>query len=166
MNISELIGKPVVSMVDGEKVGVVKDVMIDADQLKATAILLGGIPGQGILPFEQVKSVGHDAITIDSAQAIQWATGHLSTAAGRKADELKKLPVMDSSGTALGGIQDIEIDVTTGRLLSMKVGGGGVFGIGGHSTVVGIAQIRAIGPAMITADVPPTDVPASSTAKE
>jgi len=156
MNISDLIGKPVVSMIDGEKVGVVKDLLVDPDNLRATALSLGGIPGQGLLPFEHIKSVGVDALTIETAQAIQWATGQLSTATGRPMHELKKLPVMDSSGTELGGIQDIEIDVSTGRLLSMKVGGGGVFGIGGHSTVVAIAQIRAIGAAMITADVPPS----------
>lgn len=155
MNISELIGKPIVSMIDGEKVGVVKDLLIDSEQLKVTAVLLGGIPGQGLLPYEQVKSVGLDAMTIESAQAIQWSTGQLATATGRPMHDLKKLPVMDSSGTELGGIQDIEIDVSTGRLQSIKVGGGGVFGIGGHSTVVAIAQIRTIGAAMITADVPP-----------
>ena len=39
MKISELIGKPIVSMADGEKVGVVKNLLIDVDKLQATPCL-------------------------------------------------------------------------------------------------------------------------------
>ncbi len=157
MKISDLIGKPVVSMADGEKVGVVKDLVIDPEKLHATAFLLGGAPGQGFLPLEAVKSVGADAITIESAHLIKWATGQLSTATGREACDLKNLTVVDGSGTALGKLLEIYIDLPSGRIVSLHVSGGGVFGIGGHSTDIPAANVRTIGASLITAEPPPAE---------
>lgn len=151
---NDLIGKPIVSIVDGEKVGVVKEVLIDPASLKATAILIGGPPGQGLLPFESVKSVGDDAIMIETTQMIQWATGPLSSAAGRTIHDLKKMKVMDSSGKEIGKVHEVEIDVPSGQIASVHISGGGVFGIGAHSADVNLAHIRAIGSELITVDVP------------
>jgi sporulation protein YlmC with PRC-barrel domain len=139
-------------MDDGEKVGVVKNLLIDTDALQATAYLLGGPPGQGVLPFDKVKSVGEDAITIESAQLIKWATGQLSSSIGRESSELLKLTVVDGEGTNLGEVQDMEVDLHTGHISTFSVGGGGVFGIGGHTEDLPASAIRAIGPNLITAE--------------
>lgn len=153
MKVSEIIGKSVVSMSDGEKVGTVQDVIIDSGQLRATAIVLGGTPGQGYLPFETVKSIGNDAVTIETAQVIQWAT-QVNAATGRPTADLKKLPVMDASGTELGKLQDILVDIPSGQIVSLLVAGGGVFGIGAHRQEITSTHLRAIGPAFITAEIP------------
>ncbi|MHB8637567.1 MAG: PRC-barrel domain-containing protein [Fimbriimonadaceae bacterium] len=150
MNVSALIGKPVISMSDGEKVGTVKDVLIDPDKLCATGYLLGGPSGQGFLQFDKVKGVGEDAITIEGAQLIKWATVQRSKSTGREARELMKLTAVDGAGTALGALQDLRLDMKSGRVVSVQVGGGGLFGIGGHSVDIPASAVRAVGPSLVT----------------
>lgn len=153
MKISTIVEKSVVSMADGEIVGVVKDFHIDVDRLRATAIVLGGPNGLGLLPLNTVKSFGADAITIEDTQVIQWATGQISAASGREASTLKKLSVVDGDGNTVGELQDISLDLPGGQITSLQVGKGAVFGIGGHKEDIPTASIRMIGPSLITIEL-------------
>jgi sporulation protein YlmC with PRC-barrel domain len=150
MNISDLKGKWIVSMTDGEKVGTVKDVLIDTERLRATALVIGGGPGQGLLPLDRVKSFGPDAITIENADGIQWATGQLHDDTGREASDLMKLRVMDGSGTVTGAVHELAVDLPSGNVLTLNVRKGGVFGIGAESVDVPVSDIVSIGASLVT----------------
>jgi sporulation protein YlmC with PRC-barrel domain len=150
MKISDLRGNAIVSMTGGEKVGTVRDVLIDTTKLRATALVIGGRPGQGVLPLEHVKSFGPDAITIDNADGIQWATGQLHDDTGREAGELMKLGVIDGSGTSTGTVHDITVDLPSGDVLTLSVRKGGVFGIGSDNVDVPASDIVSIGDSLVT----------------
>jgi sporulation protein YlmC with PRC-barrel domain len=150
MNISDLRGKWIVSMTDGEKVGTVKDVLIDTERLRATALVIGGGRGQGFLPLDRVKSFGPDAITIENADGIQWATGQLHDDTGREASDLMKLRVMDGSGTVTGAVHELSVDLPSGNVLTLNVRKGGVFGIGADRVDVPVSDIVSIGASLVT----------------
>jgi sporulation protein YlmC with PRC-barrel domain len=150
MKISDLRGMSIVSMADGERVGTVKDVLIDTGKLQATALVIGGEPGQGFLPLDRVKSFGPDAITVENADGIQWATGQLHDDAGREAGELMKLRVMDGSGTETGVVHELTVDLPSGNVLTLNVRKGGVFGIGADSFDVPASDIVSIGASLVT----------------
>jgi sporulation protein YlmC with PRC-barrel domain len=150
MKISDLRGNAIVSMSDGERVGTVRDVLIDTGKLQATALVIGGRPGQGYLPLDGVKSFGPDAITIENADGIQWATGQLHDDSGREAGELMKLHVMDGSGTSTGTVHELTVDLPSGNVLTLSVRKGGVFGIGADNVDVPVSDIVSIGPSLVT----------------
>ena len=150
MKISDLRGNAIVSMADGERVGTVKDVLIDTGKLQATALLIGGRPGQGYLPLDRVKSFGPDAITIKNADGIQWVTGQLHDDSGREAGELTNLRVIDGSGTETGTVHEVTIDLPRGNVLTLSVRKGGVFGIGADNVDVPVSDIVSIGPSLVT----------------
>jgi len=150
MKIGDLRGKPIVSMAGGEKVGTVKDVLIDTDKLLAMALVIGGGPGQGFLPLDRVKNFGPDAITVEDSNGIRWATGQLHDDTGREASALMKLRVIDGSGTVTGAVHELSIELPSGRVLTMNVRKGGVFGIGAESVDVPVSDIVSIGDSLVT----------------
>ncbi len=152
MKISTLIEKPVVSMADGEVIGHVQDFHIDVEGLSATALIIGGPNGPGILPLNIIKNFGADAIIMENTNAIQWTTGRNSAAAGREASTLKKLPVVDGAGDTVGELYDISLDLPGGQITFLHVSKGGIFGVGGHKEDVPTINIRKIGPTMITVE--------------
>ena len=73
MKASALKGKAVVSMVDGIQIGRVEDVLFDTAALKVAALVLTTSGGRSILPFTAVRTLGADAVTVESATATQPA---------------------------------------------------------------------------------------------
>lgn len=149
MTLEDIKDKPIVGLAEGEKIGVAHDFLIDPKQLRATALVLGGQPGQGLLPLTSIRSIGADAITIESATLIQWTTSQLKDENGRTGTDLLSLTVVDESGTVLGTGRSLALS-DTGELQNIEVHKGGVFGIGEHRLDISPAQIRNIGPKLIT----------------
>lgn len=154
MKISELKGRPVVSMAEGRKVGVVVDARIDPRQMAVTSLTIGGDPQQGFLPLERIKSIGQDAITIDSTDAIQWATNRPMDELSRSASELMDLNVVDGSGTLVGQAREISAEMPSGKVTSIEVTKGGVFGLGASHLQFPVSAIVAVGPKLITVQTP------------
>ena len=65
MHASALKNKPVVSVADGVQVGRVADVLFETATLRVAALLLSARDGQLVLPFEAIRSIGADAVTIE-----------------------------------------------------------------------------------------------------
>jgi len=148
--VTDLIGLPVVSMDGGEKMGTVKDVLIDTEGLCATALLVSGDAGRGGLPFNKILSIGPDAITVESAKPIFWASA-TKPGPGRESSDIKGLPVVNISGATLGNVSNIGL--CGDRVQSLEVRSGGVFGVGANATEVLSKEIRSIGAKLVTVDV-------------
>ena len=145
---------PVVSIADGTQVGTVEAVLFDARDLRVTALALGGPGGQSVLPISAIRSIGADAVTVESAAATQGAAGQSSLEGTRGLDELTSLSAVNSDGTLLGKITEVEIDQADGRLVALVAHRGGVMGFGGTSITIPAAAIRNIGPKLVTVDLP------------
>jgi len=149
--ISDLIGLPVVSMDGGLKMGTVKDVLIDTDDFKATALLVSGDSGRGGLPFEKVLSFGPDAVMVETGDVIFWASA-VNPGPGRESNEIKGLPVVNKSGAMLGNVRDISL--CGDHVHAIEIRAGGVLGIGATDTEIMMRKIRSIGPTLVTVDTP------------
>lgn len=144
---------PVVSLAEGAQVGNIDEVLFDVADLRIAALLLQANGGQSIVPFTAIRSIGVDAVTVESTAATEGATGQTRREQLRGLGELVGLPVMNADGTNLGEVHDLEIG-SDGRLTQIEVHHGGVFGLGGTSLTVAAASIRMIGPKLITVDQP------------
>src|SRR3954465_9935001 len=81
LNARSLMGRAVVSVADGEKVGTVSDLQIDLGARAVLGLLIGGDGGLfnrqtvSLLPLAQVHTFGRDAVTIQDRSGITVAEG-------------------------------------------------------------------------------------------
>lgn len=154
MNANTLKGMPVVSMADGAKIGTVKDVLFDPSELRAAGLVLVMAGGESLLPFGSVRSIGADAIMVEttttsSGVAMQGDVEDLSRLA-----ELVGLPILSGEGTHLGQVTDVAIDPGDGHITGLAIHRGGLLGIGGSSMMIEGSAIRGIGPSVVTVEAP------------
>jgi sporulation protein YlmC with PRC-barrel domain len=152
MTEKDLLGKAVVSMGDGARVGKVKDLIFHGIQLQA--LVIKGERGEGLLPYERIGKNGPDAITIDSYTMVDWNGGTISDPESQEIGELRKLTVVDSNGKMLGHLHDLDLS-ESGLIQEIFVQTEGVFSIGAHKSRFAGPQIRSMGPKLITVDATP-----------
>lgn len=150
MDAHKLKGMAIVSLAEGAKLGRIDDVIFNTQPLRAAALRATG-DGQGfVIPFEQLKSIGADAVTVESGRVTQADStgGAFSGLPGL--GELTKFKVVDEAGTLVGTIKGIDLDPTTGQVTGVAVHKGGVLGLGGTTTTIDPAAIRGVGNALLT----------------
>jgi uncharacterized protein YrrD len=150
MTLADLRRKPVVSMSDGLKIGEVEDLIVDVSRWVVSEFRLAAKGIHGLLPVSHVKGIGPDAMTVESADAVDW-TGKPT---GRLLTQVKELTVVDGSGTILGHLTDLKFG-NDGTIESMEVHRGGVLGIGVHITVVKPSEVRGVSDRLITVEISP-----------
>lgn len=157
MRASELQDKPVISIADGAKIGRISDVLFDTANLQLAGLLLKTDGGQSVLPFGSIRSIGSDAVTVESGAATNAAAGPSGMGSLRGFNELKGLPVASVDGSHLGDVREIKVDRETGALVDVTAHRGGVLGLGGESVTIDKAAIRRIGEKLITVELPAQD---------
>jgi uncharacterized protein YrrD len=120
-----IIGKPVLSRADGEKLDSVKDVIIGKDHTRVIALLIseGGLFSKPtVVPIESVVSFGKDAVMITESQAALRADHVSAVAEALDMDEkLGGKKVFSETGDQHGKLDDIYFDEKTGSLLGVDV---------------------------------------------
>jgi uncharacterized protein YrrD len=123
-----VIGKDLLSIVDGKKVGTVKDLLFGSANDSVAAILVekGGIlRSPRIAMWENVRSVGKDAVMISESAAIMAADSHpLAKEILRQDDELMGKKVFTDGGDQQGSISDVYFNERSGQILGFEVSGG------------------------------------------
>ena len=152
MKENDFVGKPVVSMSDGAKIGKVRDMVFKG--LDLTSLVVNGERGEGLLPIGLIGTNGPDAITIESYTVVDWNAGRLQDPDSRNTHDLRKLSVVDADGNMLGKMHELTMNAK-GRVEEISVRTEGVFGIGAHETLVAASRVRAIGTDMITVEKAP-----------
>jgi sporulation protein YlmC with PRC-barrel domain len=155
MKASALKNKAVVSMADGVQIGQVADVLFDTAALRVAALVLTTTGGRSVLPFAAVRSLGADAVTVESATATQAAVdqagiGNLLRSLG----DLIGLKVVNGEGAYLGDVRDVTIEQASGALTELEAHSGGMLGLGGSGVTIPASAIRGIGPELVTVDMP------------
>lgn len=149
MTLADLRRKPIVSIGDGTKVGEVEDLMIEVSNWSVRDIYVRSKTGEGLLPWGHVRNIGPDALTVESAQAVEWVVPPTAL----RFTHLAELTVVDGTGTVVGHVAEMTYD-TSGRIESLEVHRGGVLGLGVHVTRITPSEIRGVGDRLVTVELP------------
>jgi sporulation protein YlmC with PRC-barrel domain len=144
--IGDLLGKSIVSVAEGTRLGKLEGAMLDPQEGRIRYLRFDaeGHRANGVIPWEAVRSVGADAITVDSIQSARESIAACDR--DRVLSSLGDLPVVTEGGERLGHIVDYDLDPATGQVLKYHVATGGFFGrITGREILVPAGAVRTIG---------------------
>lgn len=112
----EIIGLPIIDLATGLRVAEVRDLICDQEALRVTALLVEKgslVRSAKALAWEDIHSVGSDAVTIKSAKLIK-TVGKTGPSPGNR---YMYKQVITTSGQYLGRIDDIAVNTSNGRIL-------------------------------------------------
>ena len=121
MNTNKIKGLAVVSLAEGTKLGAVDHALYDPTTLHLRALQVTGGGQTFLVPLDQVRTIGADAVMVASSQATQAVAK--GGAFGDLVDlgRLQRLKVVDASGTLVGTLHDLDLDPATGHALRIMV---------------------------------------------
>jgi len=124
---SDLLGLPVVDLVQAEKLGLVEEIVLDPDgrRIAAFAVKNGSLPGRRkrrMVPAQRVYAIGPEALTLEQVGGLpdEAEVGGLPTLgemAGRR--------VLSRHGKLLGSVCDVLIDEDNGQIIGYALDGTG-----------------------------------------
>jgi uncharacterized protein YrrD len=145
MKLADITGKTMLSIASGARLGQVADVLFDPASLNVAALRVSAHGQQAVVPFEQVHSIGRDAVMVAGDDVAQWITTSSAADGLITFDVLKHHKVVDDAGTLLGTPRSIAVEPQTGRLHQLEVHTGGMLGIGGQTTTVPGSDVTGVG---------------------
>ena len=150
INAHILMGRAVVSVADGEKVGAISDLHLDLRQRIILGFLIGGDGGifnrekPSFIPFTQVRTFGRDAVTIADKSGIAVAEGAPHDMAATLGAIKKR--VVTASGEVIGDGDDLTFDDASGAITALQLAPqGGFLGIGATTHVLPMEEIVEFG---------------------
>ena len=150
MDAKALNGMAVVSLGEGTKLGAIEQPLFDMATRQLGALEVAGDAGRFVVPFDQIRQIGSDAVTVTSSQVAQTPSTGNALGALLRLHDLEKLKIVDEQGTFLGTIHDVALDPTTGQITQLTAHKGGLLGIGGTSTPIDASAILTVGPDLMT----------------
>jgi len=128
---SNVIGLKVVSLQKGETIEDVNDVIYDPQSQKVQALLVdpgGWFSEAKVIPLREIKSLGKDAVTVESSRVIKKASDLPKPNSGisSRNSKLKKMSVLTAGGTSLGRVSDVLFDPKSGDIGEYEISQGTV----------------------------------------
>ena len=143
-------GMAIVSISEATRLGVVTNVLFDTGPLRVAALQAASAETEFVIPFELVRSLGTDAITVESSQVTQVAGAGSTMGNLLGLDQLRKLKVVDEAGTFIGTVHGVRLDPGTGTVLELVARRGGILTVGQHETVIPADAILKVGDEVLT----------------
>jgi uncharacterized protein YrrD len=146
---SDLKGMAVVALDNGKKMGSCDDFYFDlADSTIYALRVKTGMFGHQILPVADIRTIGQDAITtsVEGTLHNESDDKHLSSTA--QGSKLLSYRIMSASGTVVGNVGNIILDVQTPnalRIATFELAGGLLDRISGRYSQVSISQLLRYG---------------------
>lgn len=116
----DLLGMPVITIVEGRKVGEVTALLVRREEAAVAAVRIGSslAPGPAV-PIGNLRLVGVDVILVDSAAALEPA---LPTEVVRELDDaVNGRAVITASGERIGSVSGFWVNTTDGRIAAYRV---------------------------------------------
>ncbi len=120
--LSEIIGLPILVVDVGENAGEVKDLVFDLVNKKILALILkpGGLSLSKAIPFDSIKKIGKDAISVESRDVFV----KIKTLASERVAFGNKLVgsrAFCEDGEELGTLEDLVVCVDDGNIIEVEV---------------------------------------------
>ena len=140
-SLGALVGQPVIARDSAERMGTVDGVVLDPTAHSIVAVQLGAKKSSRFVGWEQINAVGVDAVMVSSAADVREAQGPLEERAAAGIASLLCKLVLGDGGDALGTVDDVEFDQTTGIVQLLRTGdeqvdGERIIGIGSYAVVI------------------------------
>jgi uncharacterized protein YrrD len=120
----EIIGLPVFSILDGRKIGQVKDLVLNPEEGKLDFILVSNgswYVGARVLPYRAISGIGEHAVTTESEAMLSNINETLDASNLLERNiEIKGNRVLTNRGNLIGVISEYEIDENTGRITRIE----------------------------------------------
>jgi|GEM_PF-1523221 len=125
---SQVLGLPLMSVKEGQKVGAVQDIVVDAQNKKVEALVVRG--SKNDYDFHQLKivdvmGIGKDFVILQSIENVK------SIESGSVGVPLLNVQCIAASGDVLGTVNEFEFDEKAGDIKAVKIDSG--IEIKGHS---------------------------------
>lgn len=122
----EVVGRPVVDLSSGNEMGVIKDCLFNQEESRLLGLRVGGRgPARGdyTLDFASIRSLGGDAITVESASSLIPGGDAPPGSCGDAKPSISVLGkrVMSEAGRDAGVIRDVSVDAETGAIVGYEV---------------------------------------------
>ncbi len=116
----DLVGMPVVTVLEGRRLGEVTALLVRRENTCVVAIRIGNQLAAGpAVPFGNLRLVGVDVILVDSVAALEPA---LPTETVRELDDtLNGRTVLTASGERIGTISGFWVNTADGRITTYRV---------------------------------------------
>lgn len=152
MDAERIKGMAIVSMSEASRLGAVTDILFEAAPLRVAALQGASDAADFEIPFSAVRSIGADAVIVESSQVTQMASGGTSIAGLMGLALVQRLKVVDDAGTFLGTVHGVAVDPATGAVLELIARKGGVLGMGRNEMTIPASSIRTVGMDVLTVD--------------
>jgi uncharacterized protein YrrD len=127
MRLNDVIGKAIISADTGEKVGRVDDVLLDGTRRHLVGVLVtdGLLSTQGVLPFEDLQTVGVDAVIVKTVSTMRDASDWVNDGyPAHRSRSVHGKPVVTADGARIGTLHDLVADERTGDIVALEVATG------------------------------------------
>jgi len=144
---------PVISLEEGQHIGVVKELVIDPTGKKVAALIIeqkGWFKEQRFIPYSKVHSVGADAITIEKSSGVQKAAGLPEIVKLlREKIKINGARIVAENGTVLGQVDEYYVDVESGTIAGLEFSGNFINSVINGKAFLDIDYIRTMGKEVI-----------------
>lgn len=122
--LSQIRGQRVLTVDDAQQIGGVRRLIVDTESGAVVAAHVEGTVGATtLLPWERVKSIGPDALMVESVRELEEPDRGLRDRIDAGFYDLEGKTVYTDQGDSLGSLEDIEFDEQSGRVLRLHVPG-------------------------------------------
>ncbi len=134
-------GRKVLSRSSAKELGSVNHLLVDAQQRRVTAIVIGRGKKAQLVDWDQLSGFGPDAIMVVDEGALRPPTDDRERAAAEGKLELVGKRALSEGGTELGKLDDVTFDAGTGALEELLIGdrrvqAGALMGSGSYAAVL------------------------------
>lgn len=138
-------GRKVMSRASANEVGSVGHLLVDAQQRRVAAIVIGHGKKAQLVDWAQLSGFGPDAIMVVDEAALRPPADDRERAAVEGSLELVGKRALSERGNELGQIDDVTFDAATGALEDLLIGdrrvpAGSLLGNGSYAAVLDESQ--------------------------
>lgn len=118
---------PVISLEEGQQIGVVKELVVDPAGKRVAALIIdqkGWFREQRFIPYHKINSVGNDAITIEMTSGVERTASFpeiISLLKDRV--EVVGARIVSESGSVMGFVDEYYVDTETGTIAGLEFSG-------------------------------------------
>jgi sporulation protein YlmC with PRC-barrel domain len=143
-------GRKVISRTSAQELGVVGDLLIDAQRREIAAVVIGRGKKAQLIDWAQVSGFGPDAVMVGDEGALRPPADERERAAASGKLELVGKRALTERGNELGTVDDLTFDPETGALEDLVVGthhipAGALLSSGSYAAILDESQEASVG---------------------